>query len=85
MTIRLVVAVIARKWFEHLRVQSNPSEVNFWAPGAAPFKALQAGELFLFNGRHNEFEGQTIAAPTDASWSPDPKALRWHSTERFRG
>jgi putative restriction endonuclease len=48
MTIRLVVAVTDSAWFDHLRAQSNPSEVNFWAPGAAPFRALQAGELFLF-------------------------------------
>ena len=48
MTIRLVVAVTDNEWFDHLRTLSNPSEVNFWAPSAAPFKALQTGELFLF-------------------------------------
>ena len=48
MSVRLVVAVTDSEWFEHLRAQSDPSEVNFWAPGASPFKALQAGELFLF-------------------------------------
>src|SRR5260370_40777510 len=48
MSVRLVVAVTDSEWFEHLRAQSSPPEVNFWAPGGAPFKALQAGELFLF-------------------------------------
>ena len=32
-----------------LRQQPNLSEVNFWAPSAASFRALQPGELFLFN------------------------------------
>jgi putative restriction endonuclease len=48
MAIRLLVAVTDRDWFEFLRTKPALLEVNFWAPGAAPFKALQAGELFLF-------------------------------------
>jgi putative restriction endonuclease len=48
MTVSLVVAVTDRHWFDHLRAKANLSEVNFWAPGAASFKALQPGELFLF-------------------------------------
>jgi putative restriction endonuclease len=48
MTVRLVIAVTDGDWFNHLRMKSNLSEANFWAPGAAPFKALQPGELFLF-------------------------------------
>jgi putative restriction endonuclease len=48
MGIRLLVAVTDRDWFEYLRTRPALTEVNFWAPGAAPFKALGAGELFLF-------------------------------------
>jgi putative restriction endonuclease len=48
MAVRLLVAVTDRDWFEYLRTRSALTEVNFWAPGAAPFKALEAGELFLF-------------------------------------
>src|ERR1700681_110750 len=48
MAVRLVVAVTDRDWFDHLRAKMPLPEVNFWAPGAAPFKALQPGELFLF-------------------------------------
>jgi putative restriction endonuclease len=48
MTVRLLVAVTDRDWFEHLRTKPALSEVNFWAPGAASFRALEAGELFLF-------------------------------------
>ena len=48
MVVRLVIAVTDAEWFNHLRTNSELSEVNFWAPGAAPFKALRPGELFLF-------------------------------------
>src|SRR5215831_428461 len=48
MAVRLLVAVTDRDWFEHLRTKPALSEINFWAPGAAPFRALEAGELFLF-------------------------------------
>jgi putative restriction endonuclease len=48
MAVRLLVAVTDRDWFEYLRTKPALSEVNFWAPGAAPFRALEAGELFLF-------------------------------------
>jgi putative restriction endonuclease len=48
MTVRLIIAVTDGDWFNHLRAKPSLSEVNFWAPGAAPFRALQPGELFLF-------------------------------------
>src|SRR5215475_16218119 len=48
MAVRLLVAVTDRDWFEHVRTRPALSEINFWAPGAAPFRALEAGELFLF-------------------------------------
>src|SRR3954454_15555681 len=48
MGINLVVAVTDDDWFELLRQQPNLSEINFWAPSAANFRALQPGEMFLF-------------------------------------
>lgn len=48
MGIKLVVAVTDGDWFEMLRHQLDLSEVNFWAPSPASFRALQPGELFLF-------------------------------------
>src|SRR4051812_36273343 len=48
MTVHLVVAVTDSDWFEHLRRRPDLPEVNFWAPSANPFRALQPGELFLF-------------------------------------
>jgi putative restriction endonuclease len=48
MAVRLVVAITDGDWFARLRAMPALTEVNFWAPSAAPFKALQPGELFLF-------------------------------------
>ena len=46
--LNLVIAVTDGDWFDMLRQQPNLAEVNFWAPSAASFRALQPGELFLF-------------------------------------
>jgi putative restriction endonuclease len=48
MAVRLIVAVTDGDWFDQLRQQPSLSEVNFWSPSDSPFRALQAGELFLF-------------------------------------
>lgn len=48
MTVKLIVAVTDRAWFDQLRAIPNLDEVNFWAPGGAHFRALGPGELFLF-------------------------------------
>ncbi len=47
--IKLFVAITDDSWFEFLAAQPLLEEVNFWQPaGKGQFKALQAGELFLF-------------------------------------
>ena len=48
MGINLVIAVTDGDWFDMLRQQPNLDEVNFWAPSARHFRALQPGEMFLF-------------------------------------
>lgn len=48
MPVSLIVAVTDRDWFDHLRARPDLMEVNFWAPSASAFRALQPGELFLF-------------------------------------
>lgn len=48
MAINLIVAVTDDDWFELLRLSPDLNEVNFWAPSAGSFRALQPGELFLF-------------------------------------
>jgi putative restriction endonuclease len=48
MAINLIIAVTDSDSFEMLRGQPNLTEVNFRAPSAANFRALQEGEMFLF-------------------------------------
>ncbi len=48
MGVRLVVAVTDGDWFDHLRARPHLTEVNFWSPSDRAFRALEAGELFLF-------------------------------------
>jgi putative restriction endonuclease len=46
--LKLFVGITDREWYELLRRLPGLDEVNFWAPGGTPFRALSAGELFLF-------------------------------------
>lgn len=48
MSVKLVVAVTDRDWYDSLRSQAPLDEVNFWSPSPVSFRALQPGELFLF-------------------------------------
>src|SRR3954463_11884014 len=75
MSINLVVAVTDSEWFELLRHQSNLNEVNFWAPSAASFRALQPGEMFLFklHAPRNVIVGGGIFSYA----KPPPSSLAW--------
>src|SRR6516225_6385288 len=72
MSINLVIAVTDGDWFETLRRQPNLSEVNFWAPSASNFRALQPGEMFLFkpHSPHNVIVGGSLLVPIccNARW-----------------
>ena len=70
MAINLVIAVTDGDWFDALRQQPNLAEVNFWAPSAANFRALQAGELFLFKLHARPLNVSTVIC--------DPPPLRDH-------
>ena len=80
MGINLVVAVTDDDWFEMLRQQPNLSEVNFWAPSAANFRALQPGEMFLFklHAPRNVIVGGGIFAYANAL----PCSLAWEAFRR---
>lgn len=75
--INLVVAVTDGNWFEMLRQQSKLAEVNFWAPSAANFRALQPGELFLFklHAPRNMIVGGGVFAYANAL----PCSLAWEA------
>ncbi|HWF95669.1 MAG TPA: HNH endonuclease [Xanthobacteraceae bacterium] len=83
MGIRLVVAVTDREWFDHLRLLSNPSEVNFWAPSATQFRALSPGEIFLFklHSPDNFIVGGGIFAYANVL----PCSLAWEAFEKANG
>jgi putative restriction endonuclease len=75
MPVKLVVAVTDRNWFEHLRSRPHLTEVNFWSPGAASFRALEPGELFFFklHAPNNYIAGFGVFAYADTL----PCSLAW--------
>ena len=83
MGINLVIAVTDGDWFEMLRRQPNLREVNFWAPSAANFRALQPGELFLFklHAPRNVIVGGGIFAYANAL----PCSLAWEAFGEANG
>jgi putative restriction endonuclease len=91
MSINLVIAVTDGDWFQMLRRQPNLSEVNFWAPSAGNFRALQAGEMFLFklHAPHNVIVGGGIftyasALPCSLAWEAFGEANGAHSAREMR-
>lgn len=91
MGINLVVAVTDGDWFEMLRHRPNLSEVNFWAPSAASFRALQPGELFLFklHAPRNVIVGGGVFAyanslPCSLAWAAFGEANGARSAQEMR-
>ena len=91
MGINLVIAVTDGDWFETLRRQPNLNEVNFWAPSAINFRALQRGELFLFklHAPRNVIVGGGIftyanALPCSLAWEAFGEANGAHSARDMR-
>jgi putative restriction endonuclease len=93
MGVSLVVAVTDDDWFEMLRTRPDLVEVNFWAPSAANFRALQPGELFLFklHAPRNSIVGGGIfayagALPCSLAWAAfgEGNGARSHQEMRKR-
>jgi putative restriction endonuclease len=91
MGINLVVAVTDDDWFEMLRHRPSLTEVNFWAPSAASFRALQRGEMFLFklHAPRNVIVGGGIfayanALPCSLAWSAFGEANGARSEQQMR-
>lgn len=92
MGISLVVAVTDDDWFEMLRTRPDLSEVNFWAPSAATFRALRPGELFLFklHSPRNSIVGGGVFAysnvmPCSLAWSAFGAANGAVTLQEMRG
>jgi putative restriction endonuclease len=81
--INLVIAVTDGDWFEMLRQQPNLGEVNFWAPSAGNFRALQPGEMFLFklHAPRNVIVGGGVFAYANAL----PCSLAWEAFREANG
>ena len=91
MGINLVVAVTDDDWFEMLRRHPDLIEVNFWAPSAATFRALQPGEMFLFklHAPRNMIVGGGIFAyantlPCSLAWAAFGEANGARSAHEMR-
>jgi putative restriction endonuclease len=91
MGINLIIAVTDGDWFETLRRQSSLVEVNFWAPSAANFRALQPGELFLFklHAPRNAIVGGGVfayasALPCSLAWAAFGEANGARSAQEMR-
>lgn len=83
MGINLVIAVTDSDWFEMQRRHPNVDEVNFWAPSAANFRALQPGEMFLFklHAPRNMIVGGGVFAYSNAL----PCSLAWEAFGEANG
>jgi len=83
MGVNLIVAVTDSDWFEALRYRADLTEVNFWAPSAANFRALQPGELFLFklHAPRNVIVGGGVFAHANAM----PCSLAWAAFGEVNG
>lgn len=91
MPVKLVVAITDRDWFEHLRSRPEITEVNFWSPGTASFRALEPGELFFFklHAPHNYIAGFGIFAhantlPCSFAWEAFGDANGANTLEEMR-
>jgi putative restriction endonuclease len=76
--VNLYVGITDYDWFRFLSALPNVDEVNFWQPGGhTNFKALQAGELFLFklHSPRNFIVGGGVFARADIL----PTSLAWDS------
>lgn len=83
MAVNLIVAVTDYDWFQALRQRPDWSEVNFWAPSGANFRALQPGELFLFklHAPRNYIVGGGVFAHA----MPLPCSLAWEAFGEANG
>lgn len=86
-----MVAVTDDDWFEMLRHQPSLGEVIFWAPSATTFRALQAGETFLFklHAPRNMIVGGGIFAhantlPCSIAWTTFGEANGAQSAQEMR-
>ena len=82
--VQIFVAVTDQSWFDALSAASPLDEVNFWQPsGHRDFRALRAGELFLFklHAPNNFIAGGGVFSHASAV----PLSLAWDAFGRKNG
>lgn len=79
---KIYVGVTDKSWYEQLS-QSNVDEVNFWNPGASPFKALSENELFLFKLHYPD--NYIVGGGFFVRYTQLPPFLAWSAFERKNG
>jgi putative restriction endonuclease len=84
MSVNLFVAVTDDDWFDYLRNLGPIDEINFWQPGGrTAFRALKAGELFLFKLHSpNDF---VVGGGIFAHASILPVSLAWEAFQQKNG
>ena len=83
MGINLVIAVTDGDWFDMLRQRADLDEVNFWAPSAKNFRALQLGELFLF--KLHKPRNMIVGGGVFAYANTLPLSLAWEAFQEANG
>lgn len=79
---KIYVGVTDKDWYEQLS-KENVDEVNFWNPGAAPFKALQENELFLFKLHYPD--NFIVGGGFFVRYSQLPPSLAWDAFRHKNG
>lgn len=79
---KIYVGVTDKDWYTQLSTEPV-DEVNFWNPGAAPFKALQENELFLFKLHYPL--NYIVGGGFFVRYTQLPPFLAWDAFERKNG
>jgi putative restriction endonuclease len=81
--VNLFVANTDNEWFDFLSAEAALTEVNFWQPSGATFRAIQPGELFAFRLKspRNKIGGFGVLS----SSSILPLQLAWETFGRENG
>ncbi len=78
----IYIGVTDKNWYEQLKTEAV-DEVNFWNPGAAPFKALQENELFLFKLHYPD--NYIVGGGFYVRYTQLPPFLAWDAFGRKNG
>ncbi len=78
----IYIGVTDKNWYEQLKTEAV-DEVNFWNPGAAPFRALQENELFLFKLHYPD--NYIVGGGFYVRYTQLPPFLTWDAFGRKNG